>query len=613
MRQLRLLLAVLILGCGSFPTTPLQEAPAVTPTRVAPTTVLVYMNGSDLENSVNASASQNLREALAAPYPEGIPFVFCTGGSRQENGDGPVRSWRTVKRHHMLPGRLQELTDLGPISMDDPQTLVDFIRWGAAAYPARRYLLILWDHGAAYQGFGGDKVNPVAGQAQMSQAQLVRAIGEGSGSIGTRFELIGFDACLMASDEVSQGLAPFGRVMVASQELEPGTGWDWNELVATLARKPDIAGPELGKVIADSYLVHAAANAPRPNLTCSVLDLDAEAALSKALGALASALRAIYIGGDLAAIESALAAQLNAYSFGSVQTVDVIDWMEQLERQGLLLNEARAVREACSRTVLYSARGPAAPGAHGLSVFVPRAVLDSERRAQYARVVYLEPFLSMVESIYAWAQSETGQLSVDNLVYSGGQLAFRVTSRLGVGNVRLAISADPPSASVVRFLDVSNTQVPAQKSLQPVELTLPVTGATFTWDGHPIVLPRDFRQTSEHLKVYDMNSRVNGQSATIQIVADDSSGTTVYQVGDYTLDEEFDRSDPVLPGDIIQSFSTQFDRADASEQRLLLSEFPAGSRQIRLTPLQPGSYYLYVLVQDLELRRQLSSETILLP
>ena len=44
---------------------------------------------------------------------------------------------------------------------------------------------------------------------------------------GQPFELIGFDACLMASVEMASVASPYAKYMVASEEVEPGSGWDY--------------------------------------------------------------------------------------------------------------------------------------------------------------------------------------------------------------------------------------------------------------------------------------------------------------------------------------------------------------------------------------------------
>lgn len=45
-----------------------------------------------------------------------------------------------------------------------------------------------------------------------------------------KFDVIGFDACLMAMYETSAVLTPCANFLLASQLLEPGTGWDYSAL-----------------------------------------------------------------------------------------------------------------------------------------------------------------------------------------------------------------------------------------------------------------------------------------------------------------------------------------------------------------------------------------------
>ena len=47
--------------------------------------------------------------------------------------------------------------------MDNADTLIDFINWGITKYPAKRYGLVLWDHGGQWTGYGGDSQNGTYG------------------------------------------------------------------------------------------------------------------------------------------------------------------------------------------------------------------------------------------------------------------------------------------------------------------------------------------------------------------------------------------------------------------------------------------------------------------
>ena len=44
------------------------------------------------------------------------------------------------------------------------------------------------------------------------------------------FDLVGFDACLMASVEVAKIIEPHAKYMIASEEVEPGHGWHLDRL-----------------------------------------------------------------------------------------------------------------------------------------------------------------------------------------------------------------------------------------------------------------------------------------------------------------------------------------------------------------------------------------------
>ena len=68
------------------------------------------------------------------------------------------------------------------------------------------------------------------------------------------FELVGFDACLMAQAEVMSALAPHARYAVASEETEPALGWSYAGFLSALTNDTSMTGRELGQAIVDSYL-----------------------------------------------------------------------------------------------------------------------------------------------------------------------------------------------------------------------------------------------------------------------------------------------------------------------------------------------------------------------
>jgi len=64
---------------------------------------------------------------------------------------------------------------------------------------------------------------------------------QGARQTGTRR----LDACLMGSFETAQALEPVAHFMVASEELAPARGWNYDALLKSLVEKPTSNGYDL--------------------------------------------------------------------------------------------------------------------------------------------------------------------------------------------------------------------------------------------------------------------------------------------------------------------------------------------------------------------------------
>ena len=78
-----------------------------------------------------------------------------------------------------------------------------FVDYCVDNYPAKKYDMILWDHGYGPLGYGSDEMNSDLGEyeeAPMSLDQIAKALDESK--MKQKLELIDFDACLMSNVEV---------------------------------------------------------------------------------------------------------------------------------------------------------------------------------------------------------------------------------------------------------------------------------------------------------------------------------------------------------------------------------------------------------------------------
>jgi hypothetical protein len=141
---------------------------------------------------------------------------------------------------------------IGEADMGDPQTLVDFATWAIQNYPAKKYMLIMSDHGSGWaEGF-----SDLQSGNRLSLPEITNAIAQVQRSMGgQKFEIIGFDACLMGMIEVFGSLYPYTNYMIASEEVEPATGWAYAGWLDRLAQNPSMGGHELSQHIVSTYIV----------------------------------------------------------------------------------------------------------------------------------------------------------------------------------------------------------------------------------------------------------------------------------------------------------------------------------------------------------------------
>ena len=185
---------------------------------------------------------------------------MCNGISAEEIG-----------RYSVRDGELTLLESLPSANMGEGGTLESFLSWGVANYPAEKMCVILWDHSSGSidgvcndENYGFDAIT----LSELSGA--LKAVSEG---MTDRFEVIGFDACLMANYETAVTVAPYARYMIASEEIEPSGGWDYKALISAIEADKSIGGADLGRAVCDGYFEKCRLGEKDATATLSVLDL----------------------------------------------------------------------------------------------------------------------------------------------------------------------------------------------------------------------------------------------------------------------------------------------------------------------------------------------------
>jgi len=72
--------------------------------------------------------------------------------------------------------------------------------------------------------------------------------------LGQTIDIIGFDACLMGMMEIVYQLKDYTEIVVGSEELEPGEGWDYTAIVNFLSSNPEASNEVVSAKIVESFI-----------------------------------------------------------------------------------------------------------------------------------------------------------------------------------------------------------------------------------------------------------------------------------------------------------------------------------------------------------------------
>ncbi|WP_158548847.1 clostripain-related cysteine peptidase [Blastococcus sp. TF02A-26] len=381
-------------------------------------TVLVYsIADTDLEPYLLA----DLAEFAEVGSNENLQIAAMVDRAADYSADPllGIEDWVGAKYLSIGQGEATELEDLGEVDTGDPAALSEFIARGIADHPAENYALVISDHGASWPGVGGDES---ADHSTLTLEDLRGGIADGLEEAGVdKLDLLGFDACLMATYETASAMQPLADRMVASQELEPGHGWDYRSF-SVLAEDPQTDVDTLGTAIVDGFAAQAEAEGTGADITLSLVDLNQMAAVDEALTEFSDALTervaevAPVVGRER---ESVLGFGRDPDPEQDTQMADLGLLAAEIGVDALdVSDQADALIRAINDAVVYSVNGPAALGASGLSIYFPPT--PELMNPDYASVESAEAWGAFLESYYQ-AGDEIPEDEQPEFVNTGGE------------------------------------------------------------------------------------------------------------------------------------------------------------------------------------------------
>ena len=259
-------------------------------------TIVVYQSAA---NDLEEFASTNLNEMEAGLLTDRINVIVLFDGMKR----GSSKLYRVVRDAAGLNRKVvSEVLDDGgavipkggDVDSGDPATAKRLLAWAFKSYPAKRHGIVFWNHGSGLfedavghqrkgntqpmwaqpnhpqtplsppggalahpqtpsafttQGFGySDKSGH-----NMKTSDVPGILQVGAQAAGKALEFVGFDACLMAHAEMTYQLRGLARNLIASEEVEPGTGWDYHAWLRRLSADPAGDGRAAGTYAVQAF------------------------------------------------------------------------------------------------------------------------------------------------------------------------------------------------------------------------------------------------------------------------------------------------------------------------------------------------------------------------
>jgi len=293
---------------------------------------------------------------------------------------------------------LQHSQTAGAINMSDPARIAEFVQYAASTHPAKHYALVLWNHGAGY------KEAFVDGDTVLALKDVVSGIRDSN----VHLDLLGFDACLMGMHEVAYAMRGVSNYLVASEEVEPGAGYPYDDVLSGLAAKSTMDAPTLGTLIVDKYAASYVGISRPQDVTSSLIDLSKIEATNEQLSGVADALKSDSVG-NRSSIRSAVDSD-TVLRFTQKEDADLSTTMSTMNKLNLGTASQKATSDmvtylASKSVVMHSQTTGDLTAATGLAVFLPQsssAYSGSDALEGYkSRVSFLpmQPWISFVSGL----------------------------------------------------------------------------------------------------------------------------------------------------------------------------------------------------------------------
>ncbi|MDD2715897.1 MAG: clostripain-related cysteine peptidase [Candidatus Wallbacteria bacterium] len=265
-------------------------------------TVMIWMDG---DNNLEPYAIRNMNQ-IEKGFVEDRGLRVVVQLDRITGYDTSNGNWTDTRRflikHDSDEANIGStmLQDMGEINMGSGTELNNFISYCVTNFPARKYMLILWDHGYGWidQGLDTQETDVIRTQLvrsvcadstnrdELTLTEIYNSLSFFKERTGQKLDILGFDACLMQMLEVAYQFEPWVDYIVGSELPINVNGWPYEKLINLPCFNMGIKPLDFAKAITQYFNeYYATAGVGSSTLSClATKNLNETAGLVSQLG-----------------------------------------------------------------------------------------------------------------------------------------------------------------------------------------------------------------------------------------------------------------------------------------------------------------------------------------
>ncbi|MCK5582775.1 MAG: hypothetical protein KAI33_03240, partial [Elusimicrobiales bacterium] len=222
-------------------------------------TIMTFING---KNNLEHAGLFNVNQMEVIGSDKNMNIVVEIGRMSGQAGDVDLDGdWTGSRRLYIKKDKDREkmtspvIMETKNVDMGDYKRIVDFVKWTKANYPAKKYMLVIWNHGSGW--FDPPKEKKIADKGishDDETGNYVRTIEIGKIlEEAGKVDILAFDACLMQMAEVAYEVKDYSDMIIASENTDHGFAFLYKEKLSSLTNNPTASLEETAMVFINAH------------------------------------------------------------------------------------------------------------------------------------------------------------------------------------------------------------------------------------------------------------------------------------------------------------------------------------------------------------------------